>query len=44
MDESDNETEKDFEEHSDTNDIHESETSDEKCWGYSVYKERKTRG
>ena len=44
MDESDNETEKDFEEHSDTNEIHESETSDEMCWGYSVYKERKTRG
>ena len=31
MDESDNETEKDFEEHSDTNEIHESETRDEKC-------------
>ena len=31
MNESDNETEKDFEEHSDTNEIHESETSDEKC-------------
>ena len=40
MDESDNETEKDFEEHSDTNEIHESETSDEKVEQVVIKKER----
>ena len=39
-DESDNETKKDFEEYSDTNEIHESETSDEKVEQIVIKKER----